>query len=329
MDHDFVYWLGDLNYRIDETLTTDEVLQKAAASGRTSLDVLLEHDQLNIERFNGNVFQGFEEGAIDFAPTYKYQPNTDLYECRPDKKLRAPAWCDRVLWCERDATNHPSHTRQLAYGRDELKISDHKPVYSLFETSVKNIVVKKRTAVYGEVMRTLDKFENQSLPKVDLNKTTVDFGTIYYSNKATETIHLTNTGKVVAHFRLVPKLDESAVCKPWMTAAPASGMLIPGESAKITFTATIDNATAQLLNESAETLEDILILRLENGRDHYLTVEGEYARSCFGMSCGDLVKVSEPVRDVPLKAKQRVEFDKVRKRRRGRGRVRGRGRERT
>jgi len=68
MDHDFVYWLGDLNYRIDETLTTDEVLQKAADHEVTTLRA---HDQLNIERFNNNVFMGFEEGVINFDPTYK------------------------------------------------------------------------------------------------------------------------------------------------------------------------------------------------------------------------------------------------------------------
>ena len=30
--------------------------------------------------------------------TYKYQQNTSILERRPEKKLRAPAWCDRVLW---------------------------------------------------------------------------------------------------------------------------------------------------------------------------------------------------------------------------------------
>jgi phosphatidylinositol-bisphosphatase len=52
-------------------------------------------DQLNIERGKGTVFVGFHEGLIDFLPTYKFQPGTDEYEQRPEKKLRAPAWCDR------------------------------------------------------------------------------------------------------------------------------------------------------------------------------------------------------------------------------------------
>lgn len=57
-DHDFVFWLGDLNYRIDETLSTDEVFVK---SNNMEIETLRAHDQLNIERFNSNVFEGFEE----------------------------------------------------------------------------------------------------------------------------------------------------------------------------------------------------------------------------------------------------------------------------
>jgi hypothetical protein len=40
-----------------------------AAAGE--VEELRAHDQLNIERFNERVFQGFEEGVIDFGPTYK------------------------------------------------------------------------------------------------------------------------------------------------------------------------------------------------------------------------------------------------------------------
>ncbi len=37
-------------------------------------------------------------GPLTFRPTYKFQPGTSTYEQRPEKKLRAPAWCDRILW---------------------------------------------------------------------------------------------------------------------------------------------------------------------------------------------------------------------------------------
>ena len=91
------------------------------------------------------------------------------------------------------------------------------------------------------------------------------------------------------------------VCKPWMQVSPMFGMLIPGEpTTKIELTITIDKDTAKLLNSGRDVLEDILILRLENGRDYYLTIRASYARSCFGMSMEELVIYSQPIRTVPI-----------------------------
>lgn len=93
-----------------------------------------------------------------------------------------------------------------------------------------------------------------------------------------------------------------------MTVSPTYGMLIPGESpAKIDVSITIDNSTAQQLNGRREVLNDILVLRLENGRDYYITIKAGYARSCFGMNLDDLVLYKDPIRQVPLDALERAE----------------------
>lgn len=79
------------------------------------------------------------------------------------------------------------------------------------------------------------------------------------------------------------------------------GMLIPGEQSRmIDFTVTIDKQTAQALNSGREVLEDVLILRLENSREYYITVRASFARSCFGMSLQELVLHSQPVRNIPI-----------------------------
>ena len=176
MDHDFVFWFGDLNYRIDESLSTEEVFDILE---RGEDKVLKPFDQLNRERASGRVFQGFSEGEINFRPTYKYQPLTDMYEKRPDKKLRAPAWCDRVLWY----SSRPLRVKQSSYLSSSLNVSDHKPVMSEFVVNVKMIDAGKMREVHQDVVRTLDKFENDSLPKVTLDKVAVDFGDLYYDNK--------------------------------------------------------------------------------------------------------------------------------------------------
>jgi phosphatidylinositol-bisphosphatase len=78
-----------LNYRIDESLSTNEIFQLIQQS---NWPYLREKDQLNIEKQNGKIFHDFNEGILNFPPTYKYQPGTDEYDTRPEKKIRAPAW---------------------------------------------------------------------------------------------------------------------------------------------------------------------------------------------------------------------------------------------
>lgn len=153
----------------------------------------------------------------------------------------------------------------------------------------------------------LDTYENNSLPMVSLDRINLDFGEVRYDQSVTLPIVITNTGQVVAQFRLVPKVDESDLCKPWLTASPAYGMLIPGEQMEVELTITIDNTTANKINTSREVLEDIIILRLENGRDYYISVSGKYARSCFGMSVEELVLYTDPIREVPLDPIERAE----------------------
>lgn len=78
-------------------------------------------------------------------------------------------------------------------------------------------------------------------------------------------------------------------------------MIIPGEQpTTMEFSILITKEIAQLLNSGREVLDDILILRLEGGRDYYITVKAAFARSCFGMTVDELVLYSEPIRSVPL-----------------------------
>ncbi|KAG2402806.1 Type I inositol polyphosphate 5-phosphatase [Vigna angularis] len=131
LEHDRIIWLGDLNYRIALSYRA----AKALVEMHNWKD-LLENDQLHIERRQGRVFEGWNEGKIYFPPTYKYSNNSDRYagdERHSKQKRRTPAWCDRILWYGRGL-------RQLSYVRGESRFSDHRPVYSMFLAEVENAV---------------------------------------------------------------------------------------------------------------------------------------------------------------------------------------------
>lgn len=52
-----------------------------------------------MEREAGRVFNGWKEGKIYFAPTYKYTNNSDVYageSINSKKKRRTPAWYVRL-----------------------------------------------------------------------------------------------------------------------------------------------------------------------------------------------------------------------------------------
>jgi inositol polyphosphate 5-phosphatase INPP5B/F len=201
-DHDAIVWLGDLNYRIDDSLSTEQVLHAAENNRLQELRVL---DQLNVERAAGRVLEDYIEGPLNFPPTYKYQPGTEMYEQRPDKKLRAPAWCDRILY----SSVIENTIQQLSYGRSERpNCSDHKPVYSMLQMTIKDVIPAKREAIYEELMKVLDQYENQTLPAVGLDRVALDFGPIKYEEQMSLPIQITNVGSVAAQWRLVPKPDE-------------------------------------------------------------------------------------------------------------------------
>jgi hypothetical protein len=121
---------GDMNYRIDQRR---DVVIAAAQTGE--LAGLLMHDQLLKEMRHNRAFRlrTFREGALRFAPTYKYDRRSDAYDS--SDKRRTPAWCDRVLWRAREE----GRVELLSYRRYEADVSDHRPVSAGFRVRVKSV----------------------------------------------------------------------------------------------------------------------------------------------------------------------------------------------
>ena len=183
-DHDIIIFLGDLNYRIAKHVPDAHVFALIEAGRLTELAEL---DQLNMEKDNGSIFEGFHEGILNFPPTYKYLHRSSEYDRRAEKKARCPAWCDRVLWrtaasreqevlvntglpSNRAATvgsgsagfdlpMHSENVELMCYNAGSSGISDHKPVYASLNVKVKRVDWAASEQMLLDVMQELSFYD--------------------------------------------------------------------------------------------------------------------------------------------------------------------------
>ncbi|XP_030292898.1 inositol polyphosphate 5-phosphatase K isoform X1 [Sparus aurata] len=152
LDHKVVFCLGDMNFRIaDHGL---HFIRSSINSGR--LNLLWTKDQLTMMKKKEPFLQEFEEGPLNFKPTYKFDRNSDTYDT--SGKKRKPAWTDRILWRikpkpqpseddddEKASTStddgldeypllvaQDKYTSDMSYG-----VSDHKPVIATFSLELR------------------------------------------------------------------------------------------------------------------------------------------------------------------------------------------------
>uniref|UniRef100_T1IZ05 Inositol polyphosphate-related phosphatase domain-containing protein n=1 Tax=Strigamia maritima TaxID=126957 RepID=T1IZ05_STRMM len=150
--HDYVFWLGDMNFRLDSK-PLNEIISKIE---QKDYSVLLEDDQLRQVRQSGEAFSELEEPPIDFAPTYKFVPGTHDYDIKylnlkkkskinpktnsnSNISSRRPAWTDRILHkvnadVYEDVTLDAQMKNYKAH--NTYTQSDHKPVSALYSIKV-------------------------------------------------------------------------------------------------------------------------------------------------------------------------------------------------
>lgn len=158
-DHRVVFWFGDLNFRIQDH---GMHFVRTCINNQT-YNLLWSKDQLIMMKKKEQMLQEFEEGPLDFQPTYKFDLNSDTYDS--SGKKRKPAWTDRILWRLRPKASvpdeqdenkpgldvkkvkqleedeeYPLKIRQDSYTSNmEYGISDHKPVIGIFTLELRKI----------------------------------------------------------------------------------------------------------------------------------------------------------------------------------------------
>lgn len=347
LDHQNVVWLGDLNYRLT---CSDEEARKYLRTGR--LDNLLLFDELSQEMQAKRVFQGWHEGAITFNPTYKYHLGCNIYSGDPlppgvssvkavdsyasltdseatteggdsaslagrdspsveKQKKRTPAWCDRILWLP------DRQIYQLAYGRGEIAVSDHRPVAAAFLLQAHRYQRETVKELAETARREVDMSSNAARPRFTLEPKFIELGLVPFGFPKAFSVRLENVGATPARFYFVapPKLHEShdgimtwddnqPLCPPWLVISQEEGEVQQGQSTSIGLTAVVSGGgpgSASAFIDSNPppppsdpyTLDTILILRLEDGADVFISLRGTYLPSCFGTDLDRLLTLGD------------------------------------
>ncbi|PAV85651.1 hypothetical protein WR25_08257 [Diploscapter pachys] len=279
-DHDVIFWFGDLNYRLNWeriACSGEDIRIMASSSNYRSL---LKNDQLKEQIKIGAVFVGFHEKEIfDFRPTYKYDVGTDVWDS--SEKGRVPAWTDRILWWK--SGQEMVVEQKSLQSINNISISDHKPVVGEFRIVLKCVDQKKANSLYEEAIREADRRANELLPQIQLSQMEVEFGHVLLLEPKTIIITIKNTGKSQAWFRFKNQPSvvnpSGAICAPWLTVSPSHYLIPIQQSTQISLTVFIDETIAASLDQSKPVLQDILVLSLDNGRDHFIPVSAKFFRN--------------------------------------------------
>ncbi|OAG05587.1 DNase I-like protein [Paraphaeosphaeria sporulosa] len=219
--------------------------------------------------------------------------------------------------------SYTSHLRVIS--------SDHKPLEAVFSLKYDAVMPELKTAIHQEVARELDRQENEGRPSValvvdhsthtfedkdtaDSNFDGVDFGDVSYGKSRRRNITIANTGRVPATFgfamRPVDQNQPEGAFPPWLkvrferepdTASKSASdemdaqyTLQPADVCNAELKLKVDSPDmVRLLNEGTSSLDDVLVLRVENGRDHFLPLRAHWQPSSLTRAVDKLIKIPE------------------------------------
>ena len=278
--------------------------------------------------------RGVVEEAANEAVLFEYDPETDGADNETDEAGGAVA----VAATDKEAflTKAGYKDRiQLDYYTSHQRVlsSDHKPLDAVFTLDYDAVVPELKAKVHQEVVRELDKAENEGRPVVTIvvdrhrdsdathnhshtdlasqNSEGVNFGDVKYDHVKTRSVTIANTGRVPATVGFVDRSIDigqpMGICPSWLqirfdrpsdrnSSNPAlqEYTLEPGDAANVELSIHItDPDLVRRLSDGPENLEDVLVLRIHNGRDYFLPLRGNWQQSAFGRSIEKLVRIPE------------------------------------
>ncbi|KAF5717527.1 inositol polyphosphate 5-phosphatase [Fusarium globosum] len=206
---------------------------------------------------------------------------------------------------------------EIYASHQRITSSDHKPITSIFTLDYDAVVPELKAKIHAEVARELDRAENEGRPGITVvvegsdgnEENIVDFGKVSPLEKQIRHLTVANTGSVSATFSFVTKPsteDGDDAIPVWLKTTFLSAdeesqeplgetvTLDPGETALVLLELQVLAIShIRALNEARAKIEEVLVLRIEDGRDHFIPVRGIWQPSCVGRSIAELIRIPD------------------------------------
>jgi hypothetical protein len=206
---------------------------------------------------------------------------------------------------------------EIYASHQRITSSDHKPITSIFTLDYDAVVPELKAKIHAEVARELDRAENEGRPGITVvvegsdgnEENIVDFGEVTPLEKQIRHLTVANTGSVPATFSFVTKPtteDGDNAIPVWLKTTFLSAdeesqeplgetvTLDPGETALVLLELQVSAIShIRALNEARAKIEEVLVLRIEDGRDHFIPVRGIWQPSCVGRSIAELIRIPD------------------------------------
>lgn len=136
----------------------------------------------------------------------------------------------------------------------------------------------------------------------------VSFGEVRYAMHKQRNLTIANTGRVPATVSFIDRPigpgQAPGIAPMWLSLKTEDGSRLTGDNAKWSLEPgdavnielelrILDVRLARAFNEGIKSLDDILVLRVENGRDHFVPLRGTWLESSLGHSIDRLIRIPE------------------------------------
>jgi phosphatidylinositol-bisphosphatase len=304
----------------------DRILYRSRRD-KLAYEAMIKEEELAKKKDEEMKSNGTDEAALDDEILYDYDPEADGDDNNDydeyDETLDAP----EGVVITREGFEDEIHLEYYA-AHQRILSSDHKPLDAVFMLKYDAVNAALKAKVHAEVAKELDKVENDSRPGVTVvvdkhrpddtehsdqdpaNFEGVWFGPIRWAQAKHRSLTVANTGRVSASFTLIERPvgpgQAPGIAPKWLNlkindatiSSTISGTdplhLEPGETANIELELRVfDMHIVQALNEGIRRLEDILVLRVEGGRDHFVPIRADWQASSLGRSIDKLIRIPE------------------------------------